>query len=217
VSQSAKFAKVFTYLALIVLLRMPLRAFVMADAVSASVFLDPPSTTVSAVGDSFTVDVCIANVSNLYGYEFKLYYNSTVMNGTQAIEGSFLESGGQTPFWEEESFTDHYNLTHGVVWVLCTLTGNVSGIDGSGLLATIKFKSLALGYSVPLHLEDVKLSEPYIPGVGATPIPHEDTDGVVTVVPEFTSTVAVSTLIIASLSGILFKKRATRKAPNFNS
>jgi hypothetical protein len=218
VSQSVKFAKVFTYSALIVLLTMPLYAFVMSDAGSTRVFIDPPSQTVGAIGDSFTVNVSVADVSNLYGYEFKLYYNSTVMNGTEEpIEGSFLKSGGQTPFWGVVSFTDHYNLTHGVVWIYCSLQANVSGIYGSGVLATIKFKSLALGDSVPLHLADVKLSEPYVPDIGALPIQCDVSDGMITVIPEFTSAVAVLTLIIASLFGIFFGKRVMRKVPNLNS
>jgi hypothetical protein len=205
-SLSVKFAKVFMYSALIVLLTMPLGAVIIVNAGSTRVLLDPPSQTVGAIGDSFTANVSIADVFNLYGYEFKLYYNSTIMNGTQVIEGSFLKSGGQTFFWVV-SFTDHYNSTHGVVWIDCTLTGHVPSINGSGVLATIKFKSLALGDSVPLHLADVKLSDP-----SPSPIPHEDSDGIVTVVPEFTSTVAVLTLMtIASLFGILVGKRAMRK------
>jgi hypothetical protein len=210
-SQSVKFAKAFTYSALIVLLTMPFDVVITADAGSTRVFLDPPSQTAGVIGDSFTVNVSIANVTNLCGYEFKLYYNSTVMNGTSPpIEGSFLKSRGSTLFWPV-TFIDHYNLTHGVVWIDCTLAP-AAGVNGSGVLATIKFKSLASGNSVPLHLADVELSDP-----NSSPIPYQISDGVVTVVPEFTSTIAVLTLVIASLFGILFGKRAMRKVPNFTS
>jgi hypothetical protein len=211
-SQSVKFAKVLTCSALIVLLTVPLRVAMMADAGSTRVFLDPPSQTVGAIGDSFTVNVSIADVSNICGYELKLYYNSTVMNGTAPlIEGSFLKSGGTTVFWPVR-FTDHYNdSTHGVVWIDCT-RWPASGVNGSGVLFTIKFKSLTSGDSVPLHLTDLALSDP-----NSSPIPCEVSDGVITVVPEFTSTVAVLSLLIGSLFGILFRKRAMRKVPNLNS
>jgi len=192
-------------LAFLVLLAMPLGAVIIVEATSTCVFLDPPTQTVGAIGDFFTVNVSIADVFDLYGYGFKLYYNSTVMNGTQVIEGSFLKSGGQTSFWVT-SFTDHYNLTHGVVSIVCFLMGNVSGIGGGGVLATIKFKSLAVGDSVPLHLVDVELSDS-----GFSPIFHEDFDGTVTVIPEFTSMVVFLTLVIASLFGILVGKRARAK------
>jgi len=201
-----KFAKVFMYSALMVLLTMPpLGAVIIVEATSTCVFLDPPTQTVGAVGDSFTANVSVADVFNLYGYEFKLYYNSTVMNGTQVIEGSFLKSGGRT-FFRIMNFTDHYDSTRGVVWIVCSLLGNVSGVSGSGVLATIKFESVSLGDSVPLDLVDVELFDS-----GGSPIPHEVLDGTVIVIPEFTSMFVFLTLVIASLFGILVGKRALAK------
>jgi len=202
---SVRFAKVSMCSAFLVFLAIFLGAVIIVDAGATRVFVNPPSQMVGAIGDSFTANVSIADVFDLYGYRFKLYYNSTVMNGTQVIEGSFLKSGGQTSFWVT-SFTDHYNLTHGVVSIVCFLMGNVSGIGGGGVLATIRFKSLAVGDSVPLHLVDVELSDSSL-----SPIFHEDFDGTVTVIPEFTSMVVFLTLVIASLFGILVGKRARAK------
>jgi hypothetical protein len=200
---SIKFAKVFKYSILIILMTMPLGMIV--DAASTRVFLDPPSQTVGALGDSFTVNVSIAYVSNLYGYGFKLYYDSTVMNGTQVIDGSFLKSQGQTYFLVV-NFTDYYDSTRGVVAIVCTLLGNVPGKSGSGVLATIEFKSLAVATSNPLNLTGVELGDNH-----ASPIPHEDVDGTVTVIPEFTSLVAFSIVISASLFSILFGKWAMNR------
>jgi len=202
---SVKFAKVSMCSAFLVLLVMPLGVVVIVDAGSTRVFLDPSTQTIGAVGDSFIANVSVADVFNLYGYEFKLYYNSTVMNGTQVIEGSFLKSGGRT-FFRIMNFTDHYDSTHGVVWIVCSLLGNVSGISGSGVLATIKFKSVSVGDSVPLHFVDVELFDS-----SGSPIPHEVLDGTVIVIPEFTSMFVFLTLVIASLFGILVGKRALAK------
>ena len=202
---SVKFAKVSMCSAFLVLLVMPLGVVIIVDAGSTCVFLDPPTQTVGAIGDFFTVNVSVADVFDLYGYGFKLYYDSTVMNGTQVIEGSFLKSGGRT-FFRIMNFTDHYDSTHGVVWIVCSLLGNVSGVSGSGVLATIKLKSLAAGDSVPLHLVDVELFDS-----SGSPIPHEVLDGTVSVIPEFTSMFVFLTLIIASLFGILVGKRALAK------
>jgi hypothetical protein len=171
------------------------------SASSTRVFIDPPSLTVGAVGDSFIANVSISNVTNLYAYQFELYYNSTVMNGTQVIEGSFLESGGPV-YFNVVNFTDHYDSTQGLITVFCTLTGNVSGVSGWGVLTTIKFKSLALADSAGLHLADVELYDRYL-----SSIPNEDVDATVTVVPEFTSLVAFLTLIAASLLAVLVRKR----------
>ena len=196
--------QVFTYSTVVLLLTIPFHAVIMADAESTGVFLDPPSQTVGAVGDHFTVNVSISDVSNLYGYELKIYYNSTLLNGTRVTEGSFLRSGGST-FWDPVNFTDHYNLTEGVLYIADLLTANVPGMSGGGVLATIEFKSIALGSCV-LHLEDVKLSDP-------TPsqISHVDSDGAVTVVPELAPVALFLALIIASLFGILLGRRTVRK------
>lgn len=147
----------------------------------------------------------IADVSNLYGYEFELYYSSAIMKGTQIVEGSFLKNSGQT-FFQVVNFTDHYNSTHGFVWIVSILIGSVPGVGGSGVLATISFRCLAVGDSVPLHLADTKLIDS-----SAFQISHQDFDGTVTVIPEFTLTFAFLFLVVASLFGIRAKKHATRK------
>jgi hypothetical protein len=183
----------------------------MVHAETTRVLLDPSSQTVGAVGDSFAVNVSVADVSNLYGYTFELFYDSTVMNGTQVIEGPFLKSEGQT-FFYVTNFTDHYNSSEGVVLVSCTLMVNISGVSGSGVLTTIEFKSLTTASSTPLHLADVELGDRQ-----SSPIPCEDVDGAVTVIPEFTSLAAfLTSLITASLFSIFVAKRARRKVNDLN-
>jgi hypothetical protein len=199
-----KLPQVFVYSTLLLVLTISFRAAIITDAESTRVFLDPPTQTVGAVGDHFFVNVSISDVSNLYGYELKIYYNSTIMNGTSATEGSFLRGGGPT-FWDLANFTDDYNSTEGVLYVADLLTAQVSGVSGGGVLARIEFKSVALGNCV-LHLEDVELSDPT-----SSQISHADSDGAVTVVPELTPTGAFLIVIITSLFGILIGKRAMRK------
>ena len=192
---------------LVVLLAMVLGALTRADAESTSVFLDPLSQTVGAVGDFFTVNVSITNVSYLYGYEFKLYYDSTVMNGSaQPVEGSFLKSAGGQTFFYVPSFTDSYNSTYGVVWVDDTLTGSVPGISGGGVLATLQFKSLATVNSSSMRLADVILLDSNVTQMSA-----QNYDGTVTVVPEFTSFLAVLTVFSVSSVGLLIRRRAKRQ------
>jgi hypothetical protein len=192
------------YSTLTLLWIMPFVAVIRGDPASTLVFVDPSSQTVDAVGDSFIVNVNIAGVSNLYGYELKLYYNSTVVNGTSVMEGSFLRGGGST-FWNVVNFTDHYNSTEGVLYFFDLLTMNVSGVSGGGVLASVEFKSVALGDCV-VHLEGVKLSDP-----DSSEISHADLDGRVTVVPEFGPMIVFSALIIVSLFGVLVGKRVRTK------
>jgi hypothetical protein len=123
----AKFTAAFARSAFLVLLAMSPVAVAVASTGSTRVFLNPVSQTVSNIGDSLKVNISIVDVSNLYGYEFKLYYNSSVMNGTQIIEGPFPKSGGQT-FFRVANYADHYNSTHGFVWIVSVLIGSVSGV-----------------------------------------------------------------------------------------
>jgi len=110
---------------MIVALITPLGGTIEVKAAFPQVFVYPPSQTVNAIGNALTANVSINDVFNLYAYEFKLYYNSTVLNGTSVTEGPFLEGSGQTPFFYVEAFTDHYNSTYGIVWIDSTLVGNV--------------------------------------------------------------------------------------------
>jgi len=123
----------------------------------ARVYVDPPTRKV-LVGENFLVNVTVENVTNLYGWEFKLYYNSTMLNGTSVSEGEFLTAHGDT-YFEPLSFTDVHNATHGIIWATCSLLGNVSGIDGNGVLATIFFECKQLGNST-LSFGYSKLGDP---------------------------------------------------------
>jgi len=197
------FCRVFAYSALILLLTVHLGAVIKANAASATVFVDPQSQQVSTVGNLFTVNVSIADVSNLFGYEFQLYYDSTVMNESEIIEGPFI-SGSNTLF---EGSSYQYNSTYDFLFIFCTLEAPVmSGVSGGGVLATVEFKSLASGNSSLLHLTDIKLSDP-----NSLPISYESSDGVITVVPEFTPLFAFLTLFIASIFVVFIGKRAIRK------
>jgi len=189
-----------------VLLIASMSGHVEVKAAFPQMFVYPPSQTVDAIREVFTANVCIGDVFNLYAYEFKLYYNSTVLNGTSAVSGPFLEESGQAPYFYVVAFSDHYNSTYGIVWIVSTLEENVQGIDGNGVLAIIKFNATALGNST-LSLSDLNLSDP-----NENSIPYVSFDGTVTVLPEYTATNAILTLILIAMP-ILFITRKMRKTP----
>lgn len=112
--------------------------------------VDPPST-VKSVDETFTIDIKVTDVNDLYGWEFQLSYDGTLLNGTSVTEGTFLSSAGTTWF-RKINFSD----TLGLVWYTCTLLGDTEGATGSGVLATITFKVVAEG-SCTLDLHDTKL------------------------------------------------------------
>jgi len=168
------------------------------------VYVSPKEQVIDSLNESFIVNVNICNVLDLYGYEFKLFYNSSVLNGSQVIEGPFLNSTGKDTFFWVVAFNDHYNSTHGIVWVDSCLTGDVLGVNGNGTLITIKFKSLAIGSS-QLSLNDVKLVDSR-----KNSIPCQSLDGSVTIIPELT--LPFITLVLCLFLCILQKRYRRHKA-----
>lgn len=102
-----------------------------------------PSNVVVELNHVFTVDVTIANVTDLYGWEIKLYYENAILNFTDVVEGPFLKSGGST-IWEINIDPSH-DATHGMIQFGASLLGEVPGVSGNGTLATVSFQAVALG------------------------------------------------------------------------
>ena len=175
------------------------------------VWVNPASTTNPS--SPFSVSVDISSVDDLYGWEFKLFYEKSILNGNSVTEGAFLSSGGTT-FFTAISFTDNYNATHGIVWYTCTLTGNVAGVTGSGTLASISF-NVAGGASgtTSLHLERTRLTGIDQANTRVGFMGHTTTDGSVTIsaVPEFPFGAALEIGLITVVAYVWW--RSKRKQP----
>lgn len=172
-----------------------------ASAQQAVVQVVPASYTVPDLGATYNVNITIQDVENLYGYDLKLYYPNDILNGTSATQGPFLKTGGFNTFFTA-NFTDKYNATNGLLSVLCSRVGNVSGADGEGTLVIIMFKSKSNGGPETLHLADVALSDPNPAAINFT-----TSDGGVTVVPEFPTTLILPLLMISASAAIILRKR----------
>jgi hypothetical protein len=132
-----------------------------------------PSATLAGVNESFSLDVKVANITDLYSWEFKLFYPNTLLNAIDVLEGTFLKSSGFT-LWFDNS-NPGYNVTYGLVHVGASLTGEIPGVNGSGVIATIDFRALAVGSS-QLDLQDTILLDSFANG-----IPYNTYGGSVTV------------------------------------
>lgn len=124
-------------------------------------------------GQQFTVDVSVYRAENVYAYDFKLYYNSSLLKGIRIREGSFLKAAGSTVFTVVE-FNDAYNSTHGRIWAYNSLLGLKPGVNGTGTLATVTFESKPLTGLSFLELAETILSDP-----SSSPIPHSEISGIV--------------------------------------
>ena len=123
------------------------------EAGSTTVSVSPSSMTAS-VGESFSINVTISNVFDLYGWEFKLSWNTNLLNATSETEGPFLRTEDAT------FFTVQVNETEGHMVVDCTLLGITPGVAGSGTLATVTFLVEDLGECV-LDLYEVLLLDSF--------------------------------------------------------
>jgi len=121
-----------------------------------TLYVDPP-TTVKSVSDTFTIDINVTGVNDLYGWEFRLTYNRTQLDivSPYVVEGPFLSGGGSTWF-SNVSWTDS-GLHLKTLWYTCTLLGDIPGVTGGGVLATISFQVKAAGSSA-FDLHNTKMS-----------------------------------------------------------
>jgi hypothetical protein len=121
-----------------------------AQSVSTATLSVYPISTTASQGQNFTISVNISNVLDLYGWEFRVNWTATLLDAVNVTEGPFLKAGGGT------FFTCKVNVTGGRMVVDCTLLGSVSGVNGTGTLATITFYAKSVGQSL-LNLHDVIL------------------------------------------------------------
>jgi len=136
-----------------------------------TIYVDP-EISYAGVGKTFTVNLTVAEVDDLWGWDFQIFYASTRLNGTLVEEGPFLKTVGDTFFWIV-NFTDNYNTTHGYIFGFCHLTHVIPGANGNGTLAAITFKSKAVGKST-IHITGTHLKK----STGEY-VSHETRDGIV--------------------------------------
>ena len=176
----------------------------LANAQIATLSVDPTSQTTST-GSVVTVNVDIASVSNLYGYQFDLTYNPSILQAVSSSEGSFLSKGGSTFFIPGTND----NVGGTVAATADTLLTAVNGVSGSGGLAVFTFDAIGKGTST-LGIQAETLLDSSLNVIADT-----ITSGSVTVnsgavaAPEIDPSSAISalTLLLGSLL-VLPKRRA---------
>ena len=172
------------------------------------VFVDAPDQVEPG---TLQVRINITEVTGLYGWEFKLYYENYLLNFTgYDLTGCLLESVGDT--FQVDKSNNEFNSTHGLVWLADTLLGDLPGVSGSGTLVILNFKTVDNLGSAHLVFEDlnaeaegknIKLGDKE-----ANPIPNTAVDKTFEIVPEFTSSILLIALFVSSAMAVyLVKKR----------
>jgi general secretion pathway protein D len=89
------------------------------------------------------VDVDIANVTDLYAYQFDLTFNPSVLSAVSSSEGPFLATGGSTFFIQGTND----NVGGTVSATADSLLTAINGVNGSGELAVFTFDAIGAGTS----------------------------------------------------------------------
>ena len=114
-----------------------------------AVYLDP---AINGPSD-FTVNVMVADVVDLYGYQFKVYFDPNVLAATGDSIGNFFPTPPGYVVWKNEIGWDYVTIA------VTRPLGTVSGKSGSGILASISFVVIGTGGGY-LQLDSVKMTNP---------------------------------------------------------
>jgi len=120
----------------------------------ASVLVDPSQITVFK-GEVFTANVKVTSVTDLQGWEFKLYWNSTILNCTNVVVQTPTEWQNNTQNYGS-GLQANYNATHGRFWKAQSAQYPASSFNGSMTLATLTFQAMQPG-TTSLTLTDTTL------------------------------------------------------------
>ena len=96
-----------------------------------------PSQVERNIGESFSVNVSIVDVADLYSWGIKVRWEPRLLEATSITEGPFLKSQNPTAFVRQ--FYNNY------IDVGCTTLGPYFGVYGSGTLMTVTFNVTGKG------------------------------------------------------------------------
>ena len=115
-------------------------AFIPAQA--SQISIDPECQIIS-MGEYFTVNISVDPEGNeTYAASYTLYFNTTLLNASSPVNGSFLsQDGAQT--WQTRNITDNTNGT--IEYGECRKSVQY-GVTNPGVLTAVTFEAIADGF-----------------------------------------------------------------------
>ena len=112
-----------------------------------TVYLEP-QTSARLPDTVFNITVSIADVSDLYGWQFNLTFNSAVLEALEFYEGPFLKEAALAQGGDTYELPTTFNNTAGWVFAGRAFSSPLDdGASGSGILAYVTFNATAEGTS----------------------------------------------------------------------
>jgi hypothetical protein len=150
--------------------------------------LEPSNYESQAINETLTINLTVSNVESLWSWQVVVSWDPTVLGlSGNPIEGEFLGIAGPTSFVSEPT-------RGGSVHMICTLVSDEEGSTGSGVLATLVFRTEKETVESPINLINSTLQASGTPHVpishqtqnatvrlisGNRPVAHADVDQIV--------------------------------------
>jgi Cohesin domain len=207
-SQGGHFASQISGLSLVFVCSILFLALT-AKASPTTVVTVEPNSSSAMVGETFSVNVTVVDVENLFGVDATLTWNSTILTLVNCEIQLGQEGGALNPpiyIAENSSQGSKYTIS-------ATSTNPAPSFNGTGIIVRLNFSVLSIGtckldlqtqlYDYPPPDRDPRLS---------LPIAHEDIDGVFQgVIPEFPHSLFFVITALLTLSMTLLSKRISSR------
>jgi hypothetical protein len=139
----------------------------------ATIAIQPAQVSNIASGGTFTVNVTVAEVNELYGWQINVTFNPQILNVESVAEGPFLKNINETIFGTNLKNTVGY----AIVSAAFMPPYPSHGASGSGLLANVTFSVKGSG-STSLHFDATRTYLRSVVAGNVIPIPDVSaTDG----------------------------------------
>ena len=115
-----------------------------------------PETSAATFNQNFTANVAINTSDSVYGAQFELLFNPLQLQAQAVIQGGFLSQGGDTLF----DAGTRINNTEGKVYFAMTRFTFLTGVTGTGNLATVTFKPVTHNNASTLDIQNIVVGDP---------------------------------------------------------
>lgn len=170
-----------------------------------------PSNSAPSVGTTFTVEITISNVQNLYGVDVSLTWNKDILRIVSASSQLGVEShpGGvlhESVYVAEDSMSQQT----GTYQLVAVSEGSAAAFSGSGKIVTLTFTVVHAGHSELTLVTE--LADHPAPGENSNFITHTDlSSSVNAVISEFSTVFALAVFLILATGALVFSKKRIKK------
>jgi hypothetical protein len=170
-----------------------------------------PSTATPALGETFTVNITVSNVQNLYGVDVALSWNASVLQVLNVDLRLGVESHPDgvlheiLPDTEIDVVENDVSAEAGTYHIAATSVNPAPSFSGSGNIAVLTFNVTKLGQT-GLTLE-TELADYPASGETANLIEHTNNAGAISVIPEFPALITFVLILALATAAVAFSKK----------